>query len=157
MKAICLAIIVCVTTMALNRLTLAQELRTEAFESIIKTIQWADKIKSYDVELVSQRIQSIKDSETTFSSARIIREMCFDSSRFFINETQGMWYLSLGNRGQSDSMKSMFRVGDSNTAKAWTKGFAEGSIACPNGNCIEAARTLRWKLLPLCFVFSDEI
>ena len=110
MKAICLAIIVCVTTNTSNPLTLGQELRTEAFEAIIKTIQWADKIKSYDVEFVIQRVQSIKDSETTFSSARIIREMCFDSSRFFINETQGMWYLSLGNRGQSDSMKSLFRL-----------------------------------------------
>ena len=153
MKSVVLALFFFVVS---DTWSIGQELRTEAVEAVLKTIRWAEKIKSYDLELVSQRIQSIQESETTFSTARIVREVCFDSSRFFIKETSGMWYLSLGKNGQSDSIKSMFRVGDSKSAKAWTKGFAEGAISCPAGNCIESARSLRWKLLPICFALPLE-
>lgn len=135
---------------------LAQELRSEAFSAIMKTMQWAEKIKSYDLEIVAQRTQAVGDSETTFSTARIVREICFDSSRFLINDTQGMWYLSLVNKGQSDSMKVSYRVGDAKSAKAWTKGFGEATINCRGGNCLESARVHRWKILPLCFVLPLE-
>ncbi len=135
---------------------IGQDLRKEAFEAFVKTLDWSSKIKSYELEIVRQRTQSIVESETTFSSVRIVREILLDSTKFQISDTEGMWYLSLQNKGQSDSTKTMFRTGDAKSGKAWTKGFAEGAINCRDGNCIEAARTLRWKALPLCFALPIE-
>jgi hypothetical protein len=134
----------------------AQDFRSDAFQAISKTLDWSDNIKAYELEIVRQRTQAIAESETTFSSARIVRELLLGSSKFYICDTEGMWYLSLQNKGQSDSTKTVFRAGDSKSGKAWTKGFAEATINCPNGNCLNAARTLRWRTLPLSFALPIE-